>query len=93
MGDTKKELGHVLNYCRVYDKTRPEGQQDVAILQLEGPYVAFVCQHSKEGINVLNKQHAVEFATMMLTMALQLPGDIPDGDIRWGIPESGNGAS
>lgn len=81
-----KNVQHVFTDCRVFDKTKPEGKQDVAMLYLAGQYIGFMCQHDKNGINFLNKQHAVEFATMMLAMALQIKGDIPDGDITWGVP-------
>lgn len=76
---------HKVRKTRIYDKRRPEGQQDVAFLVsciADGgePQILFSGQQYEGGVMFLNKQHAVEFATCMLMMALQLPGDIPDGD-------------
>jgi hypothetical protein len=75
----------VMRSSRVYDKTRPEGKQDVAII--EGAIgedgsaaVLFGCQ-SDGKVCWLSKQHAVEFASSMLMIALSLPGDIPAGDM------------
>lgn len=75
----------VMRSSRVYDKTRPEGKQDVALI--EGAVgddgtaaVLFACQNDGKA-NWLSKQHAVEFASSMLMIALSLPGDIPAGDM------------
>lgn len=69
--------------ARVYDKHAPEGEQDVAHLVADAANgrVCFVCQHTPEGVNFLSKQHAVEFATSLLMLALGLPGDIPAGEV------------
>jgi hypothetical protein len=76
---------------RVYDKHKPEGEQDIAFLYASADkgtgYVLFVCKHSPEGVNYLNKQHAIEFATGMLMLALGLPGDVPVGDCTFTVPD------
>lgn len=70
----------------VYDKTRPEGKQEIAVLrgfttpETGNGVVAFVCEADAEGVCYLSKQHAVEFASVLLMLALGLPGDIPAGD-------------
>lgn len=76
----------VMRSSRVYDKTRPEGKQDVAVI--EGAIgedgsaaVLFACQRDPGGAHWLSKQHAVEFAASMMMIALSLPGDIPAGDM------------
>lgn len=74
-----------IKQTRIYDKRRPEGQHDVALLvactSKDGePQILFSGQQYEGGVCFLNKQHAVEFASCMLMMALGLPGDIPAGD-------------
>jgi pyridoxine/pyridoxamine 5'-phosphate oxidase len=68
----------------VYDKTRPDGEQTVAEMQgvdVDGRgFVVFTCQQSQPGVSVLSKQHAIEFASCLLMLALGLPGDVPAGD-------------
>lgn len=75
-----------IKQTRVYDKRRPEGHQDIALLVActsdDGePQILFTGQQYEGGFLFLNKQHAVEFASCMLMMALGLPGDIPAGDV------------
>lgn len=82
----KKTSRVVMRSSRVYDKNRPEGKQDVARIQgavgEDGTAVVmFACQRADDNVCWLSKQHAVEFATSMLMIALSLPGDIPAGDM------------
>lgn len=75
----------VMRSSRVYDKNLPDGEQDIAIIQgavsKDGrAFVLFDCQHDGD-VRFLSKQHAVEFASSMLMIALSLPGDIPAGDM------------
>jgi hypothetical protein len=69
--------------ARIYDKHAPEEEREVAHLVADHGrrQVWFACQHTKDGACFLSKQHAVEFASAMLMMALGLPGDIPGGDV------------
>lgn len=73
-----------ISKSRIYDRSRPEGKQDVAFLVScisdDGePQILFSGQQYEGGWIFLNKQHAVEFASCMLMMALQLPGTIQEG--------------
>ncbi len=82
----KKEERVVMRASRVYDKNRPEGKQDIARIQgavgKDGSaLVMFACQRADENVCFLSKQHAIEFASSMLMIALALPGDIPAGDM------------
>jgi hypothetical protein len=72
---------------RIYDKRKPGDQRGIALLHQvveDGaePQIVFGCQQYAGGVCFLNKQHAIEFASAMLMMALQLPGDVPEGDVR-----------
>lgn len=73
-----------IKQTRIYDKHRPEGRQEVALLiacKADGgePQILFTGQQYEGGVCFLNKQHAVEFASCMLMMALGLPGISPLG--------------
>ena len=90
MSDDRKR--HVIRNTRVWDKTRPEGQQEVAMLYAHGDRIFFACEFAvvkespdDEGQKVcfLGKQHAIEFASCLLMMALGLPGDVPAGDVSF----------
>lgn len=87
MSDDGKK-GRTIKQTRIYDKRRPEGQQEVAYLFAHGDAVYFGCQMAKtpegDGIAFLGKQHAIEFASCLLMMALGLPGAVPDGDVAFG---------
>lgn len=81
-----------VKFASVYDKHRPEGRQEVAQLHARVDsetgqgYVLFVCQHDPTGWNFLSKQHAIEFASVLLMLALGLPGDVPEGDCGVSVP-------
>ena len=87
MSDNEKR--YAIRQTRVYDKTRPEGRQEVAFLFAHGDAVYFGCQMARvenepnARIMFLSKQHAVEFASCLLMMALGLPGPIPEGDVSF----------
>jgi hypothetical protein len=88
VSETSDKGRYAIKQTRVYDKTRPEGKQEVAYLFAHGDAIYFGCQMAgdAEGNRVafLGKQHAVEFASCLLMMALGLPGAIPDGDVSFG---------
>lgn len=79
---------NVVRNTRVYDKTRPEGQQEVAFLFAHGEHIYFATQQAQmpEGgtCGILGKQHAIEFASSLLMMALGLPGIVADADMEFG---------
>jgi len=74
-----------IKQSRIYDKRRPEGEQQIALLLAVSdpgvpPQILFYCQQYEDGPMFLDKQHAVEFASCLLMMALGLPGELPAGD-------------
>lgn len=91
--DGKKR--RVIRQTTVYDKRRTEGQQEVAILYAHDDAVYFRCQQAADKddptnrLCFLNKQHAIEFASCLLMMALGLPGAIPDADVSFGPEQFG----
>ena len=85
MSESTKVPGLLPTLVDIYDKRAPGGKQGIARLTLGPDAVYFGCQHTGEAggglVCFLGKQHAVEFATALLMLAMQLPGDIPDSDI------------